>query len=381
MNINMPTHAPQLFSLVKEDGTLELSLVQAALPDPKEDQVLVKVLATPINPSDLGLLFGAADMSTARASQVNGLPRVVADIPPAGMRAMAGRVGQPMPVGNEGAGIVVKAGASPAAQALLGRSVAILGGAAYSQYRCVWVTDCLALPHGTAPAAGASCFVNPLTALAMTEVMRRERHSALLHTAAASNLGQMLVRVCLKDGISLVNVVRSDAQAELLRGIGAKFVCNSSAPTFLDDLTSALVTTGATVAFDAIGGGKLAGQILTCMETAAVTGMKTYSRYGSATFKQVYIYGALDMSPTILTRSFGLTWSVSGFLLTPFLMKIGASAVQSLKDRVVSELTTTFASHYSREISLVETLQLDVIAAYNKRATGEKYLICPHQGE
>ena len=381
MNINMPTHAPQLFSLVKEDGTLELSLVQAALPDPKEDQVLVKVLATPINPSDLGLLFGAADMSTARASQVNGLPRVVADIPPAGMRAMAGRVGQFMPVGNEGAGVVVKAGASPAAQALLGRSVAFLGGEAYSQYRCVWVTDCLALPHGTAPAAGASCFVNPLTALAMTEVMRRERHSALLHTAAASNLGQMLVRVCLKDGISLVNVVRSDAQAELLRGIGAKFVCNSSAPTFLDDLTSALVTTGATIAFDAIGGGKLAGQILTCMETAAVTGMKTYSRYGSDTFKQVYIYGALDMSPTILTRSFGLTWSVSGFLLTPFLMKIGAPAVQSLKDRVVSELTTTFASRYSREISLLETLQLDVIAAYNKRATGEKYLICPHQGE
>ena len=381
MNINMPTHALQLLSLVKADGTLELSLVQTPLPDPKEDQVLVKVLATPINPSDLGLLFGAADMSTARASQVNGLPRVVADIPPAGMRAMAGRVGQPMPVGNEGAGIVVKAGASPAAQALLGRSVAILGGAAYSQYRCVRVTDCLALPHGTAPAAGASCFVNPLTALAMTETMRREGHSALVHTAAASNLGQILVRVCLKDGISLVNIVRSDAQAELLRGIGAKFVCNSSAPTFLDDLTSALVTTGATIAFDAIGGGKLAGQILTCMETAAVKRMKTYSRYGSDTFKQVYIYGALDMSPTILTRSFGLTWSVSGFLLTPFLMKIGAPAVQSLKDRVVSELTTTFASHYSREISLLETLKLDVIAAYNKRATGEKYLICPHQGE
>lgn len=376
----LPASGLQLLSLIKEDGTLDVSLVDAPVHPPREDQVVVKVLATPINPSDLGLLFGAADMSTAQASMRGGHPVITADVPPPGMRAMAGRLGEAMPVGNEGAGVVIAAGASPAAQALLGKTVGVLGGAMYAQYRTLRVADCMVLPDGTRPADGASCFVNPLTALSMTEVMRREGHSALVHTAAASNLGQMLVKICVKDGIPLVNIVRSPAQADLLRGIGATHVCDSSQPDFLETLTAMLVETGATLGFDAIGGGKLAGQILGCMEAAAVKRMKTYSRYGSDTYKQVYIYGGLDLSPTVLGRNFGLTWGLGGFLLTPFLMKIGGEAVQALKDRVLAELTTTFASHYTHEVSLAEALQPEVAMAYNRRATGEKYLICPHKG-
>ncbi|GHH17587.1 NADH oxidase [Sphingomonas sp. AAP5] len=376
----VPSTGLQLLSRVTKDAHLEVSLIDQPVPAPRDDQVVVKVLATPINPSDLGLLFGAADMSSAVATTRDGHPLVTADVPPGGMRAMAGRLDEAMPVGNEGSGIVVAAGASPAAQALLGKTVAMLGGAMYAQYRVLRVAECMVLPDGTAPADGASCFVNPLTSLAMTEVMRREGHTALVHTAAASNLGQMLVKICLKDGIPLVNVVRSPAQAELLRGIGAVHVADSSQPDFLETLTAMMVETGATLAFDAIGGGKLAGQLLSCMEAAAVKRMTTYSRYGSDTFKQVYIYGGLDVAPTTLNRnSFGFSWSLSGFLLTPFLVKIGAEAVQALKDRVVAELTTTFASHYTHEISLVEALQPDVIEAYNRRATGTKYLICPHK--
>ncbi|WP_426264351.1 zinc-binding dehydrogenase [Sphingomonas sp. PWP1-2] len=376
----VPSTGLQLLSRVTKDAHLEVSLIDQPVPAPRDDQVGVKVLATPINPSDLGLLFGAADMSSAVATTRDGHPLVTADVPPGGMRAMAGRLDEAMPVGNEGSGIVVAAGASPAAQALLGKTVAMLGGAMYAQYRVLRVAECMVLPDGTAPADGASCFVNPLTSLAMTEVMRREGHTALVHTAAASNLGQMLVKICLKDGIPLVNVVRSPAQAELLRGIGAVHVADSSQPDFLETLTAMMVETGATLAFDAIGGGKLAGQLLSCMEAAAVKRMTTYSRYGSDTFKQVYIYGGLDVAPTTLNRnSFGFSWSLSGFLLTPFLVKIGAEAVQALKDRVVAELTTTFASHYTHEISLVEALQPDVIEAYNRRATGTKYLICPHK--
>jgi NADPH:quinone reductase len=374
----IPAAGLQLNSLVKSTGELEISLVHVPVQEPKDDQVVVQILATPINPSDLGLLIGAGDMAQATASVRDGLPLVNAPIGEAGMRAMGSRVGEAMPVGNEGCGVVVKAGASPEAQALLGKTVAAIGGAMYAQYRCLHVSACMVLPDGTAPKDGASCFVNPLTALAMTEVMRREGHSALVHTAAASNLGQMLVKICLKDGIPLINIVRSTAQAELLRGIGATHVCDSSSAHFLDDLTAALIETGATIAFDAIGGGKLAGQILSCMEVAAVKRMTTYSRYGSDTFKQVYIYGALDLAPTSLNRNFGLTWAVSGFLLTPFLQKIGADALK-LRARVVAELTTTFASHYSHEISLVEALDLDVIAGYNAKRTGEKYLICPQK--
>lgn len=381
MTDTVPTTGLQLLSTITADGTLVVTLVDQPVPTPRDDQVVVKVLATPINPSDLGLLFGAADMDTARAGMQDGHPSVTADVPANGLRAMAGRIGEAMPVGNEGAGTVIAAGASPAAQALLGKTVAMLGGAMYAQYRTLRVADCMVLPDGTAPADGASCFVNPLTSLAMTEVMRREGHTALVHTAAASNLGQMLVRICAKDGIPLVNVVRSAGQAALLRGIGAVHIADSSQPTFLADLTAMLVETGATLAFDAIGGGKLAGQLLACMEAAAVKRMTTYSRYGSDSFKQVYIYGGLDLTPTTLNRnSYGFSWALGGFLLTPFLVKAGPETVQAMRARVVAELTTTFASHYTHEISLEEALDPAVFAAYNRRATGEKYLICPHKG-
>jgi len=367
----------QLRSLVKKTGELELSLARVPVDEPKSDEVVVRIEAAPINPSDLGLLFGVADVSSAQSTGTAATPVVTAKIPENLMRAVAGRVDQSMPVGNEGAGIVVKAGASKEAQALLGRTVAVLGGAMYSQFRTLKVAQCLPLPAGTKPVEGASCFVNPLTALSMVETMRRENHTALVHTAAASNLGQMLNKICIKDGVSLVNIVRKKDQEDLLRSLGAKYVCNSSSPTFMQDLTQALTATGATIAFDAIGGGKLASQILACMEAAAVAKMTEYSRYGSTTFKQVYIYGGLDRGPTELARSYGMTWSLGGWLLTPFLQRIGAEATQKLRARVVAELKTTFASHYTKEISLAEALQLDNIAAYAKFGTGAKYLINP----
>jgi D-arabinose 1-dehydrogenase-like Zn-dependent alcohol dehydrogenase len=295
------------------------------------------------------------------------------------MRMMAPRVDQPMPVGNEGAGVVVKAGSSPQAQALMGKTVAMIGGAMYAQYRTIKAADILLLRDGTTAAEGASCFVNPLTALGMVETMRRENHTALVHTAAASNLGQMLNKICLADGVGLVNIVRNAEQEKILRGIGAKVVVDSSAPGFMEALTKALAETGATLAFDAIGGGKLAGQILTGMEIAANQKASGYSRYGSTTYKQVYIYGGLDTGPTELSRSFGMAWGVGGWLLTPFLMKIGGPDVQRLRQRVADEIKTTFASHYTRTISLAEALQIDVINAYNKRATGEKFLINPNK--
>jgi NADPH2:quinone reductase len=238
----------------------------------------------------------------------------------------------------------------------------------------------LALPPGATAADGASSFVNPLTALGMIGTMQREGHKALVHTAAASNLGQMLNRLCLKDRIGLVNIVRKQEQQDLLKAAGAIHVCRTDSPTFMQDLTEALVTSGATLAFDAIGGGPLAGQILTCMEAAANRNAKTYSRYGSTTHKQVYLYGSLDMNPTVLNRNYGMAWGIGGWLLTPFIEKIGPAAFQALKQRVAAELKTTFASHYSKEISLVEALQLDIIAAYSKRSTGQKYLVTPNKG-
>ncbi len=347
----------QLRSLIKKSGELELSLAEVAKPEPDADEVVVRVEASPINPSDLGLLVGAADMSTAKASGTKDSPVITAKVPEAAMNAMAGRLDESMPVGNEGAGVVVKTGSSDAAKALMGKTVAMIGGAMYSQYRCLRVSECLPLPAGITPAEGASCFVNPLTAL-----------------------GMMLNKICLKDGISLVNIVRSPEQAEILRKIGAKHVVDSTSPTFMDDLTNALVETGATLAFDAIGGGKLAGQILTCMEIAANRSAKVYSRYGSSVHKQVYIYGALDPRPIELNRAFGMAWGVGGWLLTPFLQKIGPAEIARLRQRVVSELKTTFASHYTQVVSLQEALQLNHIAVYAKRATGEKYLVNPNKG-
>jgi NADPH:quinone reductase-like Zn-dependent oxidoreductase len=370
----------QLRSLIKKSGELEISLLSVPTPEPAEDEVLVRVEATPINPSDLGLLVGAADMSTAKALGSKDAPVVTAMVPEAGMKGMAGRLDESMPVGNEGAGKVIKTGSSDAAKALMGKTVAMIGGAMYAQYRVIKARDALVLPEGTTAAEGASCFVNPLTALGMTETMRRENHKALVHTAAASNLGQMLNRICLKDGIPLVNIVRSAEQAAILRKIGAKHIVDSSAAGFMNDLTDALVETGATLAFDAIGGGRLAGDILTGMEIAANKTAKVYSRYGSSVHKQVYIYGSLNPGPVELNRAFGMAWGVGGWLLFPFLMKIGRADGERLRQRVASELKTTFASHYTKVVSLQEALELPNLAAYGKRATGEKFLINPNKG-
>ncbi|MGJ7495507.1 zinc-binding dehydrogenase [Variovorax sp. RT4R15] len=380
MNTPNPRTGLQLRSLIKKSGELELSLASVPLPELGADDVLVRVEASPLNPSDLGLLFGAADMGTAAASGTPDRPVVTARVPEGAMKAMAGRLDESMPVGNEGAGVVVEAGSSAAAQALRGKTVAVLGGAMYAQYRAMPAAQCLVLPEGATPADGASSFVNPLTALGMVETMRREGHTALVHTAAASNLGQMLNRICMQDGIALVNIVRKQEQVDLLKAMGAKYVCDASAPTFLQDLTDALVATGATIAFDATGGGRLGGQILGCMEAALNKTAKEYSRYGSTTHKQVYLYGGLDTRPTEFVRNFGMAWGMGGWLLFPFLQKIGPAAAQALKQRVAAELKTTFASHYSKEISLAEVLDLGTIAVYNQRATGTKYLINPNKG-
>ncbi len=377
MKSDRPSISLEIRSLVKASGELELSLASVAVPEPAADEVVVRIEATPINPSDLGLLLGAADMTTAQQSGTAERPVVSARIPEGLMKAMASRVDQSMPVGNEGAGTVVAAGSSPAAQALLGKVVGAFGGAMYAQYRCIKVAQCMALPAGTSAAEGASCFVNPMTALGMVETMQREGHKALVHTAAASNLGQMLNRLCIEDGIGLVNVVRTEAQEKILRDLGAKHVCNSAAPTFLRDLTDAIAATGATLAFDAVGGGPLAGQILGCMEAAVTRTSSEYLRYGSTTHKQVYIYGALDLGPTTLKRNFGAAWGVGGWLLMPFLQKVGPEVTRKLQSRVASGLKTTFASHYTQVVSLAGALSLDAIAAYARRSTGEKFLINP----
>ena len=380
MSHPIPATALQLRSLVKDSGELELSLISVEVPVPRADQVLIRIEATPINPSDIGLLFAAADMGSLQFSTSAAKPVVTARIPERAMKAMAARIGQSLPVGNEGAGVVVAAGDSGAAQALLGKTVAVMGGAMYAQYRCVKADQCLLLPAGATPEQGASCFINPLTALGMVETMRAEGHTALVHTVAASNLGHMLNRICLKDGIGLVNIVRKPEQEAALRAAGARHVCNMGAATFLTDLTQALVQTGATLAFDATGGGKLAGQILGCMEAALNRNAKEYSRYGSTTHKQVYLYGSLDTSPTEFNRNFGMAWGIGGWLVFPYLQRLGAPAMQALRDRVAAELTSTFASAYAKEISLSEVLQPAAIAAYGQRATGCKYLINPSRG-
>jgi NADPH:quinone reductase len=376
---SIPATALQLRTLLKDDGELELSLVDVPVPQPGPSEVLVRVEAAPINPSDLGLLFSAADLGTVTQSGTPARPIIKATVPKGILGALASRIGQSLPAGNEGAGVVVAAGSSPEAQSMLGKTVGAFGGQMYSQYRCLPVSQCMVLPEGTTAAEGASCFVNPLTALGMVETMRMEGHKALVHTAAASNLGQMLNRICIKDGIGLVNVVRSDEQAQILRGQGAQHVCVSSAPTFAHDLDAALTATGATLCFDAIGGGTLAGQILSTMESVFSRQAQGYSIYGSAVFKQVYIYGSLDPSPTVLRRNFGFAWAVGAWLLPPFLQKIGPEGTKKLQERVAAELKTTFASRYTQEVSLAGALQVEAIAVYGRRATGEKYLIRPQQ--
>jgi NADPH:quinone reductase len=379
MRNDIPATMRQIRSLVTDDGQLKLSLASVEVPEPQPHEVLVRIEAAPINPSDLGLLLASADLGTATASGSADDPVVTAAIPPQTLRGLAARLAQSMPVGNEGAGTVVAAGSSDEAQALLGRTVAIIGGATYAEYRCLPAVMCLVLPDGTEPADGASCFVNPLTALGMVETMRMEGHTGLVHTAAASNLGQMLQRICLADGVPLVNIVRRPEHADLLTSLGATHVCNSAAPSFMDDLTGALVETGATIAFDAIGGGRQAGQILACMEAAVNTKVTEFSRYGSNVHKQVYVYGGLDRGPTEFNRNFGMAWGIGGWLLTPFLGKLGQAGIDRLRSRVVAELTTTFASHYTDEVSLAGALGLDAIKVYALQATGQKFLIRPSQ--
>ena len=377
MPTQIPATALQLRSLVRADQMVEMFLETVDVPQPGPGDVIVRVEAAPINPSDLGLLLAGADVTAAVAGGSASRPVVTAPLPDGAMRAMGARVGIPMPVGNEGAGTVVAAGASAAAGALLGKTVAVAGGGMYAQYRCVDASLCLELPEGTRAADGASSFVNPMTALGMVETMRLENHVALVHTAAASNLGQMLNRLCIEEQTPLVNIVRKIEQEELLRSAGAAYVCNSTSPDFMDELTAAVTATAATLAFDATGGGKLASQILTCMEASASAAAGSYSRYGSSVHKQVYIYGSLDRGPTELTRSFGMAWGVGGWLLTPFLQRIGPEGFRRFRSRVAAGLTTTFASTYTDQIALAGALQPDVIAAYARQATGSKFLIIP----
>jgi NADPH2:quinone reductase len=378
MNFPVPANALQLHSLLHADGMQDLFLLEAPIPEPGPGEVVLRIEAAPVNPSDIGVLIGGADVGKATVIEIGGRPALRMPVPERAMRAFAARVGLSIPCGNEGAGTVVRAGSSLAAQALLGRRVAgIGGGGMYGDYRCLQLEQCLALPEGATAEEGASCFVNPLTALGMVETMKLEGHRALVHTAAASNLGQMLNRICLKDGVPLVNIVRKPEQADLLRAQGAMHVCSTSSPTFMEELTDALAATGATLAFDAIGGGKLAGQILACMEAAISRTAPGFNRYGSNVLKQVYIYGGLDLSPTEITRSFGMCWGVGGWLLFPFLNRVGPAVTAALKQRVADELHTTFASHYARRIPLAGMMDPAEAAGYGARTTGGKYLVLP----
>tara|TARA_B100000609_G_scaffold194141_1_gene186371 strand:+ start:1188 stop:2324 length:1137 start_codon:yes stop_codon:yes gene_type:complete len=371
----------EIRSMVTSDGNIEISIAKVEMPIPGDDEVLIEVHAAPINPSDLGLLLSfAADLSTINVSGSGDETVTSMKIHPALMGAMKPRIDESMPVGNEGSGIVIDAGAN--AKELIGKTVGLAGGSMYSQYRCVPAANCLVMEEGTSPAEAASSFVNPLTALAFIETMKMENHTAIVHTAAASNLGQMLVKICKNDDIPLVNIVRKQEQVDILKDIGAELVCNTSDSNFMESLVSALVTTGATLGFDATGGGnggELPGQILAAMEVAANKTAKEYSRYGSDTYKQVYIYGGLDQSPTILKRSYGMSWGLGGWLLTPMIGRIGMEKFQAMRARVAKEIKTTFASSYANEISFEEMLQPEIIKSYAKQATGQKYLVNPQK--
>jgi NADPH2:quinone reductase len=379
MTIDIPKTGRALRSLVTSEGTLEISVQEVAVSDPEANQVVIRVEASPLNPSDLGLLFAGADMSKATMSGNVESPLVTVPIDEGSMRALSGRVGQSLPVGNEGAGCVVAAGSSELAQALIGKTVSVAGGAMYSQYRTVDASMVMVLAEGTSARAAASAFVNPLAALGMVATMRSEGRSALVHTAAASNLGQMLVKLCIEEQVPLVNIVRKPEQVETLRVLGAEHVLDSTSPTFMVDLIEALGATSATLAFDATGGGTLASQILAAMEAASARNATEYSRYGSTTHKQIYIYGGLDRGPTVLTRNFGFAWSVSGWLLKAFLQSVGLEGLVELRQRVALGLATTFASTYTKEVSLTEALQPDAFTAYARQASGEKYLITPQK--
>ena len=371
----------EIRSTVTSEGNIELSITKAERPIPSADEVLIKVEAAPINPSDLGLLLSfAADLSSISTSGSEDETVTSMKIHPALMGSMKSRLNQSMQAGNEGAGIIIDAGEN--AKELIGKTVGLAGGAMYSQYRCVPAASCLVMDEGTSSAEAASSFVNPLTALSFVETMKMENHTALVHTAAASNLGQMLVKICKDDGIPLVNIVRKSEQVDLLKNLGAEYICNTSDESFMDDLVNALVITGATLGFDATGGGnngELPGQILSAMEIAANKTAKEYSRYGSDTYKQVYIYGGLDQSPTVLKRAYGMSWGLGGWLLTPMIGRIGMEKFGQMRMRVAKEIKTTFASSYAEEISFEEMLQPETIKSYAKQATGKKYLVNPHK--
>lgn len=371
----------EIRSTVTSNGTVEVSIVNAAMPVPSENEVLIKVEAAPINPSDLALLISfAADLDSIEFSGEDEAPKTTIKIRPGLMAALKGRVDQPLSAGNEGAGIVV--GAGEKATALIGKTVGVAGGSMYSQYRCAPASSCLVMDEGITSTEAASSFVNPLTALAFVETMKMENHAALVNTAAASNLGQMLVKICKDDEIPLVNIVRKPEQVKILKDLGAEYICDTSQSDFMKDLVEALISTGATLGFDATGGGnegKLPGQILAAMEVAANKTAKEYSRYGSDVYKQVYIYGGLDPTPTVLNRSYGLQWGLGGWLLTPMIGRIGMERFAEMRQRVVREIKTTFASHYTQEISLEDMLQPDNIKAYAKQGTGAKYLVNPHK--
>jgi len=377
--MSLPNTYQQMLSTVTAEAQLRMELVEQEMPTPKTGEILVRVEATPVNPSDLGVMFGWTDMTAASTLGSGTASQLTAGVSPQGMQVMKARIDQNLPVGNEGAGTVVAAGDDEYSQSLIGKTVAIMGGGMYAQYRCVPAMMALPLKDEHSAKDGASCFVNPLTALSMVEVMNMEGHKALVHTAAASNLGQMLNRICQADGVELVNIVRKAEQADLLRGMGAKYVVNSSDDDFMAQLTDAVHETGATLAFDATGGGSLASDILTAMEMAAARTPSDYSIYGSTKHKQVYIYGGLEVSPTILSRSYGFAWGIGAFLLPNFLAKAGMDVAARLRARVAEELTTTFASNYTDEISLIDALQVDVMTRYNAMATGEKFLICPQR--
>lgn len=369
----------QMFSTLTAEGELRLELKEQPMPIPGENEVLIRIESTPINPSDHGVMFGWASMASATSSG-NGADTVLsAPVSEQGMAVMKARIGQSLAVGNEGAGTVVATGTSELAKSLDGKVVAAMGGGMYGQYRCVDASVCLPLLEGHTAKDGASSFVNPLTALCMIETMNLEGHTALVHTAAASNLGQMLNRICLDGGVDLVNIVRKDEQETLLREMGAKYVVNSSKDSFMADLTDAIHATGATLAFDATGGGTLASTILSAMEAAAARTPGAYSIYGSVKHKQVYLYGGLDTSPTALNRGYGMAWGVGGWLLPNFLARVGQEVATRLRTRVATEMKTTFASHYTNEISLAEALDADIVAQYNSKSTGKKFLVCPQK--
>ena len=371
----MSTTTLELRSLMTPGGELRLTLEEVPLAGPGPDEVVIRVDAAPINPSDIGVMFGPADISTLRGETSAGRPLATAGIPAQLMHVVAARAGKALPTGNEGAGVVVDAGAD--ARHLIGKVVAALGRGMYTRYRKLKAAEVLPFAEGITPKQAASAFVNPLTALGMLSTMRLEGHSALVHTAAASNLGQMLNKLCIADGVALVNIVRSDEQAAILKGIGAKHVVSSAAPGFRQELQAAVSETGATLAFDAIGGGPLAGQILAAMEAALVAKDPPTGPYGSPVHKQVYVYGRLDPSPPVLVTNLGMAWGIGGWLLFHHMTRIGLDAARKLRERVASEITTTFASHYTREITLAEALDPDIIRAYYRRATGEKYLVVP----